>query len=224
MVTCHLSREARTASRRDSRHLENSDIDSEFSRWNAPMLPRTDYPQQLESATARSPITDLLGITIPAAAMRRFWTMLAHWHGQTWNASELGRAMALTDKTVRRYLDLLTGTYMVRQLQPWFENAAKRQVKAPKVYLRDPGLLHTLLDIHDDGALLAHPRVGASWEGFVIEQILRAVRPSSAWFWAAHGAGELDLLVFDKGRRIGFEVKFSEAPVVTKAMRNVSVC
>ena len=162
-----------------------------------------------------------LGITVPAAAMRRFWTMLAHWHGQTWNASELGRAMALTDKTVRRYLDLLTGTYMVRQLQPWFENVAKRQVKAPKVYLRDSGLLHTLLDIHDDGALLAHPRVGASWEGFVIEQILRAVRPSSAWFWAAHGAGELDLLVFDKGRRIGFEVKFSEAPVVTKAMHNV---
>ena len=162
-----------------------------------------------------------LGITIPAAAMRRFWTMLAHWHGQTWNASELGRAMSLSDKTVRNYLDLLTGTYMVRQLQPWFENVAKRQVKAPKVYLRDPGLLHALLNVHDDGTLLAHPRVGASWEGFVIEQILRAVRPSSAWFWAAHGGGELDLLVFEKGRRIGFEVKFSEAPDVTRSMREV---
>ena len=162
-----------------------------------------------------------LGITVPAAAMRRFWTMLAHWHGQTWNASELGRAMSLSDKTVRSYLDLLTGTYMVRQLQPWFENIAKRQVKAPKVYLRDAGLLHALLDIHDDGALLAHPRVGASWEGFVIEQILRAVRPSNAWFWGAHGGGELDLLVFDKGRRIGFEVKFNEAPDVTKSMRDV---
>ena len=162
-----------------------------------------------------------LGITIPTAAMRRFWTMLAHWHGQTWNASGLGRAMSFSDKTVRRYLDLLTGTYMVRQLQPWFENVAKRQVKAPKVYLRDTGLLHALLDIHDEGALLAHPRVGASWEGFVIEQILRAVRPSNAWFWAAHGGGELDLLVFDKGRRIGFEVKFNEAPEVTRTMRHV---
>ena len=162
-----------------------------------------------------------LGITIPAAAMRRFWTMLAHWHGQTWNASELGRAMSFSDKTVRRYLDLLTGTFMVRQLQPWFENVAKRQVKAPKVHLRDTGLLHSMLDIHDDGALLAHPRVGASWEGFVIEQVLRAVRPSNAWFWAAHGGGELDLLVFDKGRRIGFEVKFNEAPAVTRAMREV---
>ena len=162
-----------------------------------------------------------LGITIRAAAMRRFWTMLAHWHGQTWNASELGRAMSLTDKTVRSYLDLLTGTYMVRQLQPWIENVAKRRVKAPKVYLRDTGLLHALLDIHDDGVLLAHPRVGGSWEGFVIEQILRAVRPSNAWFWATHGGGELDLLVFDRGRRIGFEVKFNEASDVTRSMREV---
>ena len=162
-----------------------------------------------------------LGITIPASAMRRFWTMLAHWHGQTWNASELGRAMSLSDKTVRHYLDLLTGTYMVRQLQPWFENVAKRQVKAPKVYFRDAGLLHALLDVHDDGALLAHPRVGASWEGFVIEQILRSVRPSSAWFWATHGGSELDLLVFAKGRRVGFEVKFNEAPDVTRSMHEV---
>ena len=162
-----------------------------------------------------------LGITIPAAAMRRFWTMLAHWHGQTWNASELGRAMSLTDKTVRSYLDLLTGTYMVRQLQPWFENVAKRQVKAPRIYFRDSGLLHALLDILDDGALLAYPRAGASWEGFVVEQILHAVRPSNAWFWAAHGGGELDLLVFARGRRIGFEVKFNEAPDVTQSMRSV---
>ena len=159
-----------------------------------------------------------LGITIPSAAMRRFWTMLAHWHGQTWNASELGRSMSLSDKTVRRYLDLLTGTYMVRQLQPWFENVARRQVKAPKVYLRDAGLLHTLLDIHSDRTLLANPRVGASWEGFVIDQVLRAIRPASAWFWGTHGGGELDLLVNDKGRRIGFEVKFSEAPGVTRSM------
>ena len=163
-----------------------------------------------------------LGITIPAAAMRRFWTMLAHWHGQTWNASELGRAIAASDKTVRRYLDLLTGTYMVRQLQPWFENVAKRQVKAPKVYLRDTGLLHALLGLPDDAALLGHPRVGASWEGFSIEQILRALGRSDAWFWGAHGGGELDLLVIERGRRIGFEVKFNEAPRVTTAMRSVA--
>ena len=162
-----------------------------------------------------------LGITIPAAAMRRLWTMLAHWHGQTWNASKLGRAMSLTDKTVRRYLDLLTGTYMVRQLQPWFENVAKRQVRAPKIYLRDTGLLHALLDTPDEGVLFARPHVGASWEGFVIEQVLRAIRPSNAWFWASHGGGELDLLVFDRGRRIGFEVKFNEAPDVTRTMREV---
>ena len=119
-----------------------------------------------------------LGISIPSAAMRRFWTMLAHWHGQTWNASELGRSMSATDKTVRRYLDVLTGTYMVRQLQPWFENLAKRQVKAPKIYLRDTGILHALLGAGTDGALLSLPRVGASWEGFAIEQILRLLRPA----------------------------------------------
>ena len=159
-----------------------------------------------------------LGITIPAAAMRRFWTMLAHWHGQTWNASELGRAIAATDKTARRYLDLLTGTYMVRQLQPWFANVAKRQVKAPKVYLRDTGLLHFLLGVGDETALFSHPRVGASWEGFAIEQVLRAVRPASAWFWATHGGGEVDLLLFEQGRRLGFEMKFAEAPSVTRSM------
>ena len=162
-----------------------------------------------------------LGISTPAAAMRRFWTMLAHRHGQTWNASQLGRAMSATDKTMRRYLDLLTGTYMVRQLQPWFENVAKRQVKAPKVYLRDSGILHTLLDLPSEAALHSHPNVGASWEGFVIEQVVCALRPDNAWFWAAHGGGEVDLLVNVNGRRIGFEVKFNEAPKITKSMHNV---
>ena len=162
-----------------------------------------------------------LGIATPAAAMRRFWTMLAHWHGQTWNGTELGRAMSATDKTMRRYLDLLTGTFMVRQLQPWFQNVAKRQVKAPKVYVRDLGVLHTLLDIPNEAALLSHPKVGASWEGFVIEQVLRALQPANAWFWAAHSGGEVDLLVTIEGRRIGFEVKFNEAPTVTRAMHNV---
>ena len=162
-----------------------------------------------------------LGISIPPVAMRRFWTMLAHWHGQTWNASELGRSMSATDKTVRRYLDLLAGTYMVRQLQPWFENVAKRQVKAPKVYLRDAGLLHALLGLDRESALLSHPRVGASWEGFAVEQVLAALRPASAWFWGAHGGGELDLFLLENGRRLGFEMSFSEAPDVTRSMRNV---
>ena len=162
-----------------------------------------------------------LGISIPAAAMRRFWTMLAHWHGQTWNASELGRSMGVSDKTVRSYLDLLTGTYMVRQLQPWFENTAKRQVKAPKVYFRDSGLLHALLGLSSDAVLLAHPRVGASWEGFVIEEVIRVMQVNQAWFWAAHGGGEVDLVLMHEGRRIGIEVKFTEAPRVTKAMGRI---
>lgn len=161
-----------------------------------------------------------LGITIPAPAMRRFWTMLAHYHGQTWNASELARAMGLTDKTVRAYLDILTGTFMVRQLQPWYANVGKRQVKSPKIYLRDSGLLHSLLDLPDQHSLLAHPRVGASWEGFALEQVLQAVGPSQAYFWATHSGAELDLLFTQRGRHFGVEAKFNEAPSVTPSMRS----
>ena len=160
-----------------------------------------------------------LGITIPAAAMRRFWTMLAHYHGQTWNSSELARSMGLSDKTVRSYLDILTGTFMVRQLQPWHQNVGKRQIKAPKIYLRDSGILHSLLDLHDRRALLGHPGVGASWEGFAIEQVLAAVRPSEAYFWGTHGGAELDLFFVVNGRRHGVEVKFSDAPATTRSMR-----
>jgi len=162
-----------------------------------------------------------LGITIPAVALRRFWTMLAHYHGQTWNASELARAMGLSDKTVRSYLDILTGAFMVRQLQPWYENIGKRQVKAPKVYFRDTGLLHNLLGLPDKHALLGHPKVGASWEGFVLEQVLRAFRPAETYFWAVHGGAELDLFFLHRGRRLGVEVKFSEAPQVTPSMQRV---
>jgi hypothetical protein len=161
----------------------------------------------------------MLGIRIAAAAMRRFWTMLAHYHGQTWNASEIGRAMGLSDTTVRSYLDILTGTFMVRQLQPWHANVAKRQVKAPKVYLRDSGLLHSLLDLPDRHALLGHPRAGASWEGFALEQVLAVVLPSSAYFWGTHAGAELDLLFFHRGRAYGIELKFSEAPRITASMR-----
>jgi hypothetical protein len=160
-----------------------------------------------------------LGFAIPPAAMRRFWTMLAHHHGQTWNASDLARSMGLTDKTVRSYLDLLTGTFLVRQLQPFHTNVAKRQVKAPKVYIRDSGLLHRLLGIEDHHGLLGHPQVGASWEGFALEQTLAAIRPAEPYFWSTHGGAELDLFFVHRGHRFGIEFKLTDAPKVTRSMR-----
>ena len=160
-----------------------------------------------------------LGISIPAAALRRFWTMMAHFHGQLWNASELARSMGLSDKTVRGYLDLLTDTFMVRQLQPWHENTGKRQIKSPKIYLRDTGILHCLLDIGDLHALRGHSRVGASLEGFVVEQALRLARPAEAYFWATRSGAELDLFFSWHGKRCGVEVKSSEAPKITRSMR-----
>lgn len=160
-----------------------------------------------------------LGITIPATAMRRFWTMLSHNHGQIWNASKLGRAMGLSDKTVRSYLDILSGTFMVRQLQPWYENTAKRQVKSPKIYIRDSGILHGLLNLPDMHTLYSHPQIGVSWEGFAIEQILNLLRPAQAYFWATHNGAEIDLFFIDHGKRFGFEIKFNESPVITKSMR-----
>jgi len=159
-----------------------------------------------------------LGITIPAVAMRRFWTMLAHLHGQTWNASQIGRSMGLTHKTTRSYLDILTSTYMVRQLQPWYTNLGKRQVKSPKIYFRDSGLLHSLLEITDSHNLLGHPKAGASWEGFVIEQVLQLVLPNQAYFWATHNGAEIDLLFSKDGKNYGVEVKLNEAPKITRSM------
>jgi predicted AAA+ superfamily ATPase len=163
-----------------------------------------------------------LGINIPAVAMRRFWTMLAHYHGQTWNASEMGRSMGLSDKTVRSYLDILTGMFMIRQLQPWFENLGKRQVKSPKIYFRDTGLLHSLLDIPDKHSLLGHPKVGASWEGFALEQALQILHPNAAYFWGTHAGAELDLVFQFQGYRYGMEIKFNEAPSLTPSMRIAS--
>jgi predicted AAA+ superfamily ATPase len=159
-----------------------------------------------------------LGIGVPPAAMRRFWTMLAHYHGQTWNGSEIARGMGLSDKTVRSYLDVLTGTFMVRQLQPWHENLGKRQVKAPKVYLRDSGVLHGLLGLADRRSLLAHPKVGASWEGFALEAVVRALDLPEVHFWASHGGAEIDMLFERSGRRYGIEFKFTEAPAATRSM------
>jgi predicted AAA+ superfamily ATPase len=160
-----------------------------------------------------------LGVTIPAAALRRFWNMLAHYHGQIWNAAELARAMAVNESTVRRYLDLLTGVFMVRQLPPWFENLGKRQVKAPKVYLRDSGLLHSLLGISNQRDLEHHPKVGASWEGYAVEEVLKALQPDDAYYWATYNGAEIDLVIFKNGRRIGVECKRTDAPTITPSMR-----
>jgi predicted AAA+ superfamily ATPase len=145
--------------------------------------------------------------------------MLAHHHGGIWNASILSRSMGLSDKTVRSYLDILTGTFMVRQLQPWFENVGKRQVKAPKIYFRDSGLLHTLLGLSDSKVLTGHPSVGTSWEGFALEEILRFVNPLQPYFWATHGGAEIDLFFEQRGRRYAVEIKFNEAPKITRSMR-----
>ena len=161
-----------------------------------------------------------LGISIPATAMRRFWTMLAHYHGQIWNASELGRAMGFSDKTMRGYLDILSGTFRIRQLMPWHENLSKRQVKAPKIYFRDSGILHQLLSLKDFQALNGHPRVGASWEGFALEQTLNIIETRQIYFWATYSGAELDLFILHNGRRYGVEFKYSEAPVATKSIHS----
>jgi predicted AAA+ superfamily ATPase len=160
-----------------------------------------------------------LGVATAAAALRRFWNMLAHYHGQIWNAAELARAMAVNESTVRRYLDLLTGVFMVRQLPPWFENLGKRQVKAPKVYLRDSGLLHALLGITNQRDLEHHPKVGASWEGYAVEEVLKALQPEEAYYWATYSGAEIDLVLFKRGRRIGVECKRADAPTITPSMR-----
>lgn len=160
-----------------------------------------------------------LGMNVAAPAIYRFWSMLAHYHGQTWNAADPARSLGVNESTVRRYLDWLTQAYLVRQLQPWFANLGKRQVKAPKIYLRDSGLLHELLGIRDPGELARHPKCGASWEGFALDQVLRIARPDEAWFWATHAGAELDLLMFKDGRRVGVEFKRSDAPQLTPSMR-----
>lgn len=161
-----------------------------------------------------------LGITMPAETLRRFWTMIAHYHGQIWNGSELGRAFGVSHTAIRRYLDLLSSTFMVRLLRPWTENVGKRVVKSPKAYIADSGLLHSLLGIETPQDLARHPKVGASFEGFALEQVLRQLEIPSreAYFWATQGGAELDLLVVRGQRRFGFEFKRTDAPGRTRSM------
>jgi hypothetical protein len=162
-----------------------------------------------------------LDVRVSSSSLRRFWSMLAHVHAQTLNWSELGRSMGVADTTVRGYLDILEGAMVVRTLKPWHENISKRQVKSPKAFIRDSGLLHTLLDIETLEQLEGHPRAGASWEGFAIGEVVRQLgaRPDQCFFWATHAGAELDLVVVAGGRRLGFEVKLTDAPGVTPSIR-----
>jgi uncharacterized protein len=159
------------------------------------------------------------GVNIAAPAMLRFWRMLAHYHGQIWSAAPLAQSMGVSEPTIRRYLDTLTQTLMIRQLQPWHENLGKRQVKAPKIYFRDTGLLHALIGVQNVSELVTHPQSGASWEGFALEQVLRVAQPDQAYFWATHQGAELDLLMLKGSQRVGVEFKRADAPRVTTSMR-----
>jgi uncharacterized protein len=204
-------------------------VDDEILKlWLRGGFPRAYLAANDQDSTAwrHNAITDHLtvdlpqfGINVAAPAMRRFWSMLAHFHGQIWSAAPFAQSMGISEPTIRRYLDTLTQTLMVRQLQPWHENLSKRQVKAPKIYFRDTGLLHTLLGVTSLTELMAHPRSGASWEGFALEQILRIAKPDEAYFWATHQGAELDLLMLRGQQRIGVEFKRSDAPKVTTSMR-----
>lgn len=160
-----------------------------------------------------------LGFGMAPAAMGRFWSMLAHYHGQLWNSSEIAASLGIAPNTARTYLDALEQTFLIRRLPPWYANLGKRLVKSPKLYFRDTGLLHALLGIRSSSELLVHPKLGASWEGFALETILRATQPDEAYFHAVHSGSELDLLTVKNGRRTGFEFKRADAPKITRSMQ-----
>lgn len=181
--------------------------DTESRQW------REDFIQTFLERDLRR-----FGVQVAPTVLRRFWTMVSHYHGQIWNASEIGRSLGEAHTTVKRHLEILCGAFVMRQLPPWFENIGKRQVKSPKVYLRDSGLLHALLGIASFAGLEAHPKLGASWEGFALEEVLRITGDRDAYFWNTQGGAELDLLVFVNGRRIGLEFKYADAPAITKSM------
>ncbi|NDG72816.1 MAG: ATP-binding protein [Proteobacteria bacterium] len=159
-----------------------------------------------------------LGITISSTHLRRFWSMLAHYHGQTWNAAEIGGSFGVSGHTMRHYLDILCETFMVRQLPAWHENVAKRQIKAPKIFFRDSGIFHSLLGISDFAALLKNPKMGASWEGYAVEEVLRKLSPTESYSWGVHNGPSLDLMCFKDGQRMGFEIKYQDAPRLSRSM------
>ena len=185
--------------------------DTESLRWRKEFV-RTFVERDLPSFELR----------LSAATVERFWTMLGHYHGQLWNAAEFARAFGVTEKTVRHYLDVLASTFMARRLKPWHENSAKREVKAPKVYVNDSGLLHALFGLQTYDDLMSHPKVGASWEGFAMDQIIRRLgaEPDECYFWGLHSGAELDLLIVRGTRRFGFEIKLTDSPRVTPSMRS----
>ncbi|MCB1110034.1 MAG: ATP-binding protein [Chlamydiia bacterium] len=197
--------------------------------WMKGGFPRSFLADDFETSTAwrKSYIRTFieqdipnLGFKFPPEHLRRFWMMLTHYHGCLYNASEIGRSLNIPARKIREYTDILTSTLMIRQLQPWHENISKRQVKTPKIYFRDSGLFHTLLGIADESALLTHPKLGASWEGFALEEVIRSLEidPYDCFFWATQAHAELDLLIFKEGKRLGFEFKYSDSPKVTKSM------
>ena len=160
-----------------------------------------------------------LGFNIPPRNLYRFWMMLSHYHGQLLNVSELGRSLGLSNHTVKKYLDTLEGTFMVRMLQPWFENIGKRQVKSVKIYLRDSGILHSLIGLSTRMAVESHPKLGASWEGFAMEELIRRYEVTNVYFWRTQAGAELDLLIHDQGKKLGFEFKYTDRPQMTQSMR-----
>lgn len=162
-----------------------------------------------------------LGFRIPSVQISRFWMMLSHVHGQLFNASEIGRSLGISDHTTRKYLDILVGTFMMRNLCPWYENINKRQVKAPKIYFRDSGILHALLGLNSQENIERHPKLGASWEGFALEEVIRLyrMRAEDCYFWRTQAGAELDLLLFKGGKRLGFEIKYTDTPKLTPSMK-----
>ena len=204
-----------------------TEIDNSTSLWVRGGFPRSYLAKNNENSTTwrESFIRTFLerdipqfGITIPAETLRRFWIMVAHYHGQVWNASEFARSLGTAENTARRYLDILSGAYMIRVLPPWFENLKKRQVKAPKIYIRDSGLFHSLLQIPNLPELQGNPKIGASWEGFALDQIIHAFRVRDVYYWATHAGAELDLMVQIRGQRHGFEFKYADAPGRKRSM------
>lgn len=186
--------------------LADNDVDSFVWRKNfIQTLLERDVPQ--------------FGIRIPAVTLLRFWTMLAHYHGNIWNASEPARSLGIGESTARRYVDLMTDIFMVHQLPAWHSNLKKRQVKSPKLYLNDTGILHQLLGIRSEKDLLSHPKCGFSWEGYVIGEILRVSEPDESYFWATHGGAEIDLIIIKNGRMLGIECKRVDAPRLTPSIR-----